>query len=337
MRRIGILLAAGLLAAAYVSDPAASQAQQSETESASQTSVAQGSWWRTFLPGKGKGQAQARPTQSDQPVVTQNITSENAKAEPAAASATESAVKSTTPPKRVAKKQRRKSTARRSKRRSSESRTASRSSSSKSATKQSSADARWWEETGNPTVFAFAGCVADYAAHSVRNGTEVPHAEYVTKAMAGPCKEPFDKMAGIILEKHGEKGFAKVSKELIESTFIPAVRSAVDKASAELRSQEKRKVALGAEVQNAKDAMFACFVRETDRLAAASTAEARTVGEAVIAACTKEADLFFVKLDELYPDVSDGTQQAALSHSYLPAILTRVASVRAASRAAASQ
>lgn len=311
MRRSGVWLVAGFLSAAIVSAEAGGESQRLDSGPAPKYESSEGGWWQSFRPAPTKPNVRARPAGENR-APARNASDDGVKAEPAAKP-------------RTTKKQTQ----------------STRRSGSKAATakapapKRSSEEARWWEETGNPAVFAFSGCVADHAEATTREGTELPHAEYVTTAMAGPCKEPFDRMAGLILERHGEQGFAKVSRELIESTFIPSVRNAIETAHADMRSQEKRKAALGVEVQQAKDAMFACFVRETDRLAAISDASDRSVGESVIATCSGEANRFFVKLDELYPDASGGaqaTQQTAISSSYLPAILTRVASVRAQSR-----
>jgi len=308
VKRLGILIVVALFGAAI--PVLAAEGQRGAAEASQKYDPAQG-WWRSFLPGetKPKVRAPAAGERADQ----------DATAEPAASKS------------KAATKKRRTQSTRRSKAKSTK---AAKAAEPAPSHKQSSEEARWWNETGNPAVFAFAGCVAEYTSAATREGKEAPHAEFVTEAMVGPCKEPFDRMAGLILKRHGEKGFARVSKELIETTFIPSVRAAVKKTTAEVRQDEKRKTALGAEVQKAKDSMFACFLRETDRLAAESTAEARAVGEAVIAACKVEADQFFVKLDELYPDVSAGafsTRQTALSHNYLPAIENRIVAVRAAS------
>jgi hypothetical protein len=274
-------------------------------------------WWSSWRPAARQPNIVARPV--GEPTVTSNIAREksNAVARPAKPPETAKADPSPKKPRQAAK-------------RSSRSKSARREPPPKPASENP--EAQWWEKDGNPAVFAFSECVASYAAQAVKAGSQASHPEFVTEAMAGPCKAPFDEMAGLLLKHHGEKGFAKVSRELIDTTFIPAVRKAVDGVAVELTAEETRRAELAKELQQAKDTMFECFVRETDRLAASPT-EADAAGEAVISMCSGDADRFFGKLEELYPDTSAGARankQTALSESYLPAILTRITAIRAA-------
>ncbi|MGE0211611.1 MAG: hypothetical protein AB7S41_07945 [Parvibaculaceae bacterium] len=369
MRRAAILLALGLIAATDVS---ANDSQRLNSEPPRKYSDSEGGFWSSFAPppsGPAVQPAAAKvppksnlAAEAESPTVRSNVAQPDAVrsnvGQPVALQpeASRQRVQETprkrvqeAPRKRKATRSQKKKTAKAPPRKERENpETAAEEKIETASTEKptgakkffSGSEARWWEETGNPAVFVFSGCVADYAAASVRTHVDLPHAEYLTRAMTGPCKGEFDTMAGLILKRHGEEGFATVSKELIDTTFIPAVRDAVAKATAGLQVEEKNRATLGAELQVAKSAMFACFVRETDRLAATSPDVPQAVAETVIATCQPEATHFFAKLDELYPDVSADdrqTQESALTQSYLPAILSRVASVRAGAARVSAQ
>lgn len=358
MRRAGLVLALSLIAATQVT---AGESQRLNGESPRKYGDAESGFWGSFRPAPSDSQVQApaaerAPTTNFTTESEQGTASRSNVAQPEATAAEEPAREvQETPRKRKAAQQSQKSKAvalrperqpkpKAEKRLPAEEAVAE--TPEEPAPKPGSskffagAEARWWEETGNPAVFAFSGCVADYAAASVRSHVELPHAEYVTQAMGGPCKAQFDAMAGLILKRHGEKGFATVSRELIDTTFIPSVREAIARASADVRTDEQRKAVLGAELQQAKNDMFACFVREADQRASTSGQAPQVIAEAVIDTCGPKAERFFAKLDELYPDASADehrTQQSALRENYLPAILNRVASVRAGARLSAQQ
>ena len=357
MRRAGLVLALSLVAATHV---AAGESQRLSSEPPRKYGDAESGFWGSFRPAPSDSQVQApaaerAPTTNFTTESEQGTASRSNVAQPEAAASEEPVAEvSETPRKRKVshQSQRKRAVASQPERQpkpkvekqpaaeivaeAPDEPAAGRGSSKFFA----GAEARWWEQTGNPAVFAFSGCVADYAAASVRSHLDLPHAEYVTHAMAGPCKAQFDAMAGLILQRHGEKGFATVSRELIDTTFIPSVREAIARASADIHTEEQRKAVLGAELQQAKSDMFACFVREAGQRASASGQAPQVIAEAVIETCGPKAERFFAKLDELYPDASADehkTQQSALRENYLPAILNRVASVRAGARLSAQQ
>lgn len=198
--------------------------------------------------------------------------------------------------------------------------------------KRSRDEEQWWETVGNPAVFAFSNCVAGHAEAETRRDSRASYPEMVTQAMNGPCKSEFDAMAHLMLARHGEDGFRKIAKELIGTTFLPAVREAVQRVQAGAEQTEADKARLENEMRAAKEAMLGCFVGEADRLAAISGVAADRLADAVIASCRPKADLFFTKLDELYPDAAGPADKASaiIASSYRPAIVTRINSLRAA-------
>lgn len=217
--------------------------------------------------------------------------------------------------------------------------------------KVADAEAQWWEKTGNPVVFTFSECVGKYATSETRTGSKSSYPEFVTAAMNGPCKGQFDTMAQVLLERHGETGFRKIAKELITTTFIPAVKLAAEQAQAELdekqaeveeaqliegqaaaQQDQQTKLAMEAELRQAKEAMLDCFAGESDRLASTSSLAAERLVGPVIDSCRGKSDAFFMKLHALYPDAAaglSGKTDAVLDGSYRPAIVTRINSMRA--------
>lgn len=198
---------------------------------------------------------------------------------------------------------------------------------------KSEAEQKWWEEVANPVVFTFRDCLAKHTAAEIRRGSQSSYPEFVTEAMHGPCKGEFATMAKLILDEHGEDEFAKIAKELIATTFMPAVKEAAENAPAEVEDEEQDPTAvLKAEMHRDKEAMFGCFTNEADRLATTSTAPAEQLAQSVIRSCRPRAQAYFDKLAQLYPGAagaSDDNSTAILNTTYRPAIVSRIKHMRA--------
>ncbi len=195
------------------------------------------------------------------------------------------------------------------------------------------ADARWWEETGNPAVSAFSRCLTEHAADEARNGNQSSYPDLVTAAMRGRCSGEFGTMAQLILARHGEDGFAKIARELIATTFVPAVKQVVEHGPPEVTEPVDAAAAIEVEMRQSKETMFGCLVSEADRLAASSPAAAERVADMVIASCQGPAEAYFHTIEQLYPGTMAGEASEAsvaiLDASYRPAIVQRVEAARA--------
>jgi hypothetical protein len=204
---------------------------------------------------------------------------------------------------------------------------------------EKAADARWWEETGNPAVSAFSRCLAEHAADETRNGNQSSYPDLVTAAMRSRCSGEFGTMAQLILARHGENGFAKIARELIAKTFVPTVKQAVERGPSELIEPPHDAAtivddasAIEVEMRQSKEAMFGCLVSEADRLAASSPAVAERVADMVIASCQNSAEAYFRTIEQLYPGTmaaeASEASAAILEASYRPAIVQRIEAVR---------
>lgn len=81
----------------------------------------------------------------------------------------------------------------------------------------------WWRKTGNPVVFKFRDCLSEHARQYGRSAGPVSPRYHILQAMDLSCRAEFDKMARTIAAKFGTDGFRKLSDELIQTTFLPAV------------------------------------------------------------------------------------------------------------------
>ena len=92
----------------------------------------------------------------------------------------------------------------------------------KRRTRKRSAEAKWWEKTGNPVVFAFRDCLYGDVASEPVVLQDLSEDERIIRAMDGNCSAEFDHMAETLAARFGEKGFHRLSAELIRTTFLPA-------------------------------------------------------------------------------------------------------------------
>ena len=81
----------------------------------------------------------------------------------------------------------------------------------------------WWSETGNPVVLGFSRCLRHHAERYRQLAGPAPARIQIARAMDGDCRNEFDEMAKAIANRFGRDGFERLSEELIQTTFIPAV------------------------------------------------------------------------------------------------------------------
>ena len=80
-----------------------------------------------------------------------------------------------------------------------------------------------WRQRARPAVTAFQTCLANSAASS----PALPPGELIARAVDGACRADFDRLAGVIVARLGERGFAAASRELIATVFVPTARKAL--------------------------------------------------------------------------------------------------------------
>lgn len=195
------------------------------------------------------------------------------------------------------------------------------------------AEDRWWKEVGDAAVEGFSRCLTEHVVDEVTSGSQSSYPEFVTTAMNGRCSREFAAMAQLILDRYGDEQFARIARKLIATRFVPTVKRVVEAGPPEESEPADQRPALEAEVRRAKEAMLACLAVEADRQAANSSVEAERLADRVIAACEASAEAFLGKIEQLYPGATGGEggekSTAILDASYRPAIMQRIASVRA--------
>ena len=206
----------------------------------------------------------------------------------------------------------------------------------KRKTRKTRGNAQWWENTGNPAVFAFRDCATNYARQQVKQGIQDTPANIITASMKSSCQLEFAKMAGVLIGGLGEEKSNEVLKELAQTTFLPTVRQAMKKSQTPLpvqaaqlpqsntTTQAQNRKAL---IAVAKKQMFNCFIERSDRLSAARSTKANTIASAVIAGCKPQSDMFFDNLfatSKANPQVIEQQKNIALNEVYRQAIIKRV-------------
>jgi len=200
--------------------------------------------------------------------------------------------------------------------------------------KANSKMANWWKNTGNPAVFAFRDCTEKFAGAQVSRNVKGTPAQFITRAMKTSCQVDFAKMAGVLIGGLGEEKSNAMLAELVKTTFLPTVKSAIDVVENEKRAVAQRvgaKDAAQAKMQTAKSQMFACFAQKTDRLSVAKTTGANTIADSVIIGCQNKSDAFF---DLLFANSKATSQEKlkqkniALNETYRVAIIKRVLASR---------
>jgi len=214
----------------------------------------------------------------------------------------------------------------------------------KRASRKTRGNALWWKKTGNPAVFAFRDCAANYATSQVKSGKRDSAANIITASMKSSCQLEFAKMAGVLIGGLGEEKSNVILKELAQTTFLPTVQQAMAKlengqpvqaavpagqAPQVLQPSTSQTLAQNraALIAVAKKQMFSCFIERTDRLSAARSTKANTIASAVIAGCERQSDAFFDNLfvnSKASPQVIRQQKNIALNDVYRRAIVKRV-------------
>jgi hypothetical protein len=197
---------------------------------------------------------------------------------------------------------------------------------------EQAAENLWWQEVGDAAVSAFSRCLREHVIDEVTRGSQSSYPDFVTTAMNNRCSRQFGAMARVILDRHGEDNFARIARKLIATKFVPAVKQVVEGGPSEVIPPEDERPTLEVEMRQSKESMLDCLATEADRLAAGSAAPPEQVADRVIAACRTTAEVFFGKLERLYPAATGGKPSetaAILDASYRPAIIQRIATVRA--------
>jgi hypothetical protein len=91
-------------------------------------------------------------------------------------------------------------------------------------------EATWWQNQGNPVVFNFRDCVASFASREAGRNKSSTWADLLIQATESDCRAPFDEMARTLAQRFGESGIEPVMRELIDTTFLPAAKSAAANA-----------------------------------------------------------------------------------------------------------
>ena len=189
---------------------------------------------------------------------------------------------------------------------------------------------QWWENVGNPVVFAFRDCSVGFAKSQASAGTASSPAEVITAAMKTSCQVEFAKMAGVLIGGLGEKKSNIMLTELAKTTFLPPVAAAL----AEKRKIQVAQATVVSKQQNltaAKQEMFRCFSQRTDRLSVAKNTQANTIADAVLAGCKTQSDAFFDLLfanSKASSQVKRQQKNIALNETYKIAIIRRVLATR---------
>ncbi len=89
------------------------------------------------------------------------------------------------------------------------------------------AEADWWNETGNPKVFAFRDCISGHARSEALARPKLNLKSVLADSMKGECKGQFAAVSSALADRFGSKRGRQMAEELSGSTFVPAVREAV--------------------------------------------------------------------------------------------------------------
>lgn len=96
-------------------------------------------------------------------------------------------------------------------------------------------EADWWNDTGNPKVFAFRDCLSGYATSQAQVRPKVNLKGILAEAIKGECKSSFNDVSSVLAARFGSRRAKQMASELTGSTFVPALRSAV----LEVRKEQK--------------------------------------------------------------------------------------------------
>ena len=223
----------------------------------------------------------------------------------------------------------------------------------------------WWKKVGNDKVFAFSDCISIYAGAQARSTPKLNLQSVVALGIEGECSSQFQHMSETLKDRFGAKRAATIAKELTGSTFVPAVREAVlavrkqQKAATSVTAQTTPAVPMlqpdpapqvatpvavpeqagqgEAELERAKQAMFACYRATADRVAPQRASQpADQVVDVVLIECSQLTRAFFARLFKLHPQPKaqqTDRMREAIAGSYRPAITKRIEAIRQAATA----
>ena len=235
------------------------------------------------------------------------------------------------------------------------------------ASKVSEAD--WWNETGNPRVFAFRDCLSGYARAQAQQHPKLNLKSVLAQAIKGECKGSFADVSDALAARFGKKRSRSMAEELTGSTFVPALRSAVLSVREEQKianSGQQRQAAAAPQpspvpqpqpanaapqanssdgatpqpvgpqldVAIAKEEMFTCYRARTDAIGPQPEKEIDAVVDQVLLECSDHTRAFFKRLFDVYPHPEAQKAEkmrSAIAQHYRPAIADRVKGLRTSS------
>jgi hypothetical protein len=95
--------------------------------------------------------------------------------------------------------------------------------------------AAWWKRLKNdPAVRSFRDCVVSYTAGATDRDKDATLSSLLIRATEGSCRSQADALMHVLAQRAGQSGIEPVMRELVQSVFVPAARSALtDSATAE--------------------------------------------------------------------------------------------------------
>ncbi len=186
---------------------------------------------------------------------------------------------------------------------------------------------KWWKTTGNPAVFAFRDCTADFASRQYSQGSSLSYGDVITRAMNSQCQPQFANMAKVLVKGLGQGKSDKIIRELAKSTFLPAVK----KVAVRLASSNKATGKPSLTIEQTKTAMLSCFIENADRMSASKIADSEYIANQTLGNCRQFSDRFFAELFARYPgnqQLQQARKDQALNLAYKTAIIKRVDIIR---------
>jgi hypothetical protein len=94
--------------------------------------------------------------------------------------------------------------------------------------------AAWWKRLKNdPVVRRFRDCVVSYTASATDRDKDATLSNLLIRATEGSCRNQADALMHVLAQRAGQSGIEPVMRELVQSVFVPAARSALsDSATA---------------------------------------------------------------------------------------------------------
>lgn len=91
-----------------------------------------------------------------------------------------------------------------------------------------SSSAAWWKRLkADPAVLGFRNCVIAYTASETDRDKDATLATLLIRATEGTCRKQADALMHTLAERAGQSGTEPVMRELVQSVFVPAARSAL--------------------------------------------------------------------------------------------------------------